>query len=167
MYRVTFIIMFFTNLTFGQTLDMKKELINRLNNASEYTIAVLEKMPEEKLSFRPTKGVRSFGEIMQHIGEAQLYTASQGLKIKQTKFNSDLTSKKELKTFIKNSYKSLIDAVQLLTTEDLNKQVNFWDGKASVHKILNFTIDHVTHHRGQATIYLRLNNIKPPDYIGW
>ncbi|MEM6517680.1 MAG: DinB family protein, partial [Bacteroidota bacterium] len=41
------------------------------------------------------------------------------------------------------------------------------DGQASVFKIMNFTIDHVTHHRGQATIYLRMNGIKPPDYIGW
>jgi len=27
--------------------------------------------------------------------------------------------------------------------------------------------DHQTHHRGQLVVYLRLNGIKPPAYIGW
>jgi uncharacterized damage-inducible protein DinB len=26
------------------------------------------------------------------------------------------------------------------------------------------TIDHITHHRGQAVIYLRSNGITPPEY---
>lgn len=27
------------------------------------------------------------------------------------------------------------------------------------------TLDHITHHRGQAIIYLRCNNIAPPEYV--
>jgi uncharacterized damage-inducible protein DinB len=27
--------------------------------------------------------------------------------------------------------------------------------------------DHHTHHRGQIIVYLRLNGLKPPKYVGW
>lgn len=161
------IFMFLSNSIFGQNTDMKSELLSRINNASDYTIKVLNLMPESLLSFRPRQGTRSFAEIIQHIGEAQLYTASQGIQINQIKFNGDLAHKKELEAFVEESYNLLYSTVNKISTDDLMKKVSFWDGKSSVFKILNFTIDHATHHRGQATVYLRLNNIKPPDYIGW
>ena len=31
-------------------------------------------------------------------------------------------------------------------------------------KLILFGMDHVTHHRGQMVVYLRLNGIKPPQY---
>lgn len=165
--KYTLLLMFLTNLIFGQNTDMKSELIKRFNNANEYTIKTLDKMPEELLAFKPNKKVRSFAEIFQHIGEAQLYTASQGVEVKQIKFQGNLSNKTALKAFLKQSNELLLDAMKKLSKEDLQKEVRFWDGQSSIFKILNFTIDHVTHHRGQATIYLRLNDLKPPDYIGW
>lgn len=146
---------------------MKIELVKRFENAAAYTLNVLEKMPEESLHYKPNNKVRSFAEILQHIGEAQLYTASQGIDVRQIKFKGNLSSKQDLKDFLKESNELLLRAIQKLTSEELQKKVNFWDGPASVFKILNFTLDHVTHHRGQATVYLRMNNVKPPDYIGW
>ncbi|MEM9887941.1 MAG: DinB family protein [Bacteroidota bacterium] len=167
MYRLTFFFILMVNTVTGQTYDMRNELVNRLHNAAEYTLAVLEKMPEQHLSFQPVEGVRTFAEIIQHIGESQLYTASQGIAVKQLKFKGKRNSKKDLKDFIEESYSLLFSALDKITDQDLQKKVRFWDGQASVFKIMNFTIDHVTHHRGQATIYLRMNGIKPPDYIGW
>jgi uncharacterized damage-inducible protein DinB len=34
-------------------------------------------------------------------------------------------------------------------------------------QILNLLNDHQTHHRAQLIVYLRINGIKPPDYVGW
>ena len=165
--RYTLLFMFLTNLIFGQNTDMKSELIKRFDNATKYTIQVLDKMPAELLAFKPNKNVRTFAEIFQHIGEAQLYTASQGVEVRQIKFQGDLNSKKELKEFLKQSNHLLLHAMEKLSNEDLQESVRFWDGQSSIFKILNFTLDHVTHHPGQANVYLRLNTIRPPDYIGW
>ncbi len=43
-----------------------------------------------------------------------------------------------------------------------------WSG-TQLNKIqfLNLIEDHQTHHRAELLVYLRLNNIKPPEYIGW
>jgi uncharacterized damage-inducible protein DinB len=37
-------------------------------------------------------------------------------------------------------------------------------GELSRYWALHLILDHATHHRGQAVVYLRLNGIKPPEY---
>ncbi|WP_020566790.1 DinB family protein [Neolewinella persica] len=81
------------------------------------------------------------------ITDARSTTASQGLKVKQIKFDGDLKAKAEL------------------DEEERGKTKSFWDGRASVSRILNFTLDHVTHHRGQTTVYLRMCGHSAPDYV--
>lgn len=160
--------MFFSNLLSGQNeIDMKTELIARIQNAQKYTLDVLNKMPEERLSYKPTEDIRSFGEIMIHIGEAQLYTLSQGVNVKQLKFRGSIKAKSDISSFLNQSYETMINAVQNMNVEDLQKKVSFWAGPLTANNVVIFTLDHVTHHRGQATIYLRMNGIKPPEYIGW
>ncbi len=34
-------------------------------------------------------------------------------------------------------------------------------------QIINLMNDHLTHHRAQAIVYLRLNGVMPPKYVGW
>ncbi|MFA9454721.1 MAG: DinB family protein [Candidatus Aminicenantaceae bacterium] len=36
--------------------------------------------------------------------------------------------------------------------------------KLAAWKLVLFCVDHITHHRGQTVVYLRLNGIKPPQY---
>ncbi|MGB3463805.1 MAG: DinB family protein, partial [Cyclobacteriaceae bacterium] len=50
---------------------------------------------------------------------------------------------------------------------DFEEKVKFWNGPTTRRKLLSLTYDHITHHRAQAIVYLRMNDIKPPDYIGW
>ena len=40
-------------------------------------------------------------------------------------------------------------------------------GGQSVYQFLNLIQDHQAHHVGQIIVYLRLNTIEPPKYIGW
>jgi uncharacterized damage-inducible protein DinB len=54
-----------------------------------------------------------------------------------------------------------------LTEAELNEKVDFFAGQMTRRRILLLLTDHVTHHRGQLVVYLRLNNIKPPRYRGW
>ena len=41
------------------------------------------------------------------------------------------------------------------------KVFNMYD--ATRHAMMNKTFEHQDYHRGQTTIYIRLNNIKPPE----
>ena len=54
-----------------------------------------------------------------------------------------------------------------LTEKDLNHIVDFVAGKMSRRRIMLLLTDHVTHHRGQLVVYLRLKGVEPPAYRGW
>jgi uncharacterized damage-inducible protein DinB len=54
-----------------------------------------------------------------------------------------------------------------LTEKDLNEQVDFISGKMTRRRVLLLLTDHVTHHRGQLVVYLRMKNVEPPKYVGW
>lgn len=151
----------------AQSVSEKADILRRLGNAETYTRAVLAAMPEADLGYRPEAGARSFAEIFEHIGSAQLYTASQGLKVKKLQFDGSLKAKAALNEFLAASYGELRRAIEALDEDELGKTKSFWDGRASVSRILNFTLDHVTHHRGQATVYLRMRGHSVPDYVGW
>ena len=43
-------------------------------------------------------------------------------------------------------------------------EVSMGKRKLSAWKVILFCADHISHHRGQAVVYLRLNGIKPPQY---
>ena len=57
--------------------------------------------------------------------------------------------------------------VQGLEAKQLEEPVDFFAGPMNKRQILNLMTDHLTHHRGQAILYLRLRGIKPPSYRGW
>ena len=48
-------------------------------------------------------------------------------------------------------------------------EVNFFVSDVPMNKknIFQLLLDHITHHRSQLVLNLRLCGIKPPRYIGW
>src|SRR5260370_37623488 len=67
---------------------------NKVTYARVKTILVssAEKMPEENYNFKPTEAVRSYGQIVGHVADAQymfcslaLGESNPGLKVEQTK----------------------------------------------------------------------------------
>ena len=68
-----------------------------------------------------------------------------------------------LKTCLENAG----EAVKNLPEATLNDQVDFLAGPKSKRQILTLMNDHMTHHRGQLLVYLRLREIAPPRYRGW
>lgn len=57
--------------------------------------------------------------------------------------------------------------IQNTKEAELSQKVDFFAGQKSKLQILNLMQDHVTHHRAQILIYLNLNQIQPPKYVGW
>src|SRR5947208_5199451 len=71
-----------------------------------WLLASAEKMPEENYSFKPTDAIRSFGQVVGHVADAQyLFCSAElgeknpGLKIEQTK-----TTKADLIAALKDSF---------------------------------------------------------------
>ncbi|MEL4306930.1 DinB family protein [Joostella sp. CR20] len=136
-------------------------------NSKTYLLNIAQLMPEENYDFRPTEREMSFKEQLLHIQQNINWLG-------KTYFNAEINtettkplSKEELLASISNSFDAVNTAVQNTSEENLKNKVDFFAGEKTKLQILNLLQDHVTHHRGQLIVYLNLNAIKPPKYVGW
>lgn len=86
-------------------------------------------------------------------------------------FKREKTALPETKTktiaLLSEAFDSTLAFITQTSESELNTIVEFFAGPKSKLQILNLLQDHVTHHRGQLVVYLNLNNVEPPKYVGW
>ncbi|MFI5129160.1 MAG: DinB family protein [Chitinophagales bacterium] len=134
---------------------MKEHLSTVLENSKTYTFAVANLMPEQDYEFKPNNEIWNFRELLHHIAYGIEWWQDNYIKDKKTEWNQPpaKSNKKEVIAYLNTAYASLKDTIS--------------KGKLSSDAVKGFnaTIDHITHHRGQATIYLRCRGITPPAYV--
>jgi len=153
----------------AQQSSVKIAFLEKWEGSKNYLLAIAEAMPEENYNFKPTDRQMSFKEQLIHIKgnmawlSSSYFTETEYKKVKtETSF-----SKTETIDLLEKAFDSVIEIIENTSDEDLKTTVDFFAGPKSKLQILNLLQDHVTHHRGQLIVYLNLNNIKPPSYIGW
>ena len=134
---------------------MKEQLTSLLENSKQNTLNEANAMPEKDYVFRPVKEVWSFGELLHHIAYGIEWWEANFVKGTKTEWAppASVTGKKEVIAYLNNAYGALATTISQpgLSAEAV----------AGFHA----TLDHITHHRGQATTYLRCNGIAAPDYM--
>ncbi len=162
-----------TALPFFCTAQTNDSLLDQMavkwKNAKNYTLKIAELMPEEKYNFKPVSSEMSFGEQLLHISKNMNWLSSAylfGTKNNDSSNAARLTKNQIIK-ILSTSYDSALVVHYRLSSKQLNEKVPFFAGPMSRSQILTLMHDHQTHHGGQLIVYLRLNGIKPPDYIGW
>jgi uncharacterized damage-inducible protein DinB len=123
-----------------------------------------EKMPEESYSFRPTDAVRSYGQIVGHVADAQYLFCSLVLgeknpspKIEQTK-----TSKADLIAALKVAFAYCDKAYEGMTDASAIQMVTFFGGDTPRLSVLGVNNMHTMEHYGNLVTYMRMKNIVPP-----
>jgi len=132
---------------------------------STVLLASAEKMPAENYSFKPVDTVRSFGQILGHVADAQYLFCSVVLgeknpapKIEQTKSSkADLTAAlKESFAYCNRAYDGMTDAAGVQT-------VKFFGNDTPKLGVLSINVGHNAEHYGNIVTYLRIKNIVPPS----
>jgi uncharacterized damage-inducible protein DinB len=133
---------------------MKEQLLTTLENSRRYTLAVVEAMPEKSYLFKPAEAVWTFKELADHIAYGILWWEDNYIKGTKTDWNPPAVknTKQQVIEYLTQAYDSLKSTVQ-------NSKLN----ESSVNGF-HATLDHITHHRGQAVTYLRCQGITPPEY---
>ena len=123
-----------------------------------------EKMPEENYNFKPTDAVRSFGQIVGHVADAQYIFCSIVLgeknpapKIEQTK-----TSKADLIAALKDAFAYCDKAYNGMTDASATQMVTLFGGDTPKLGVLTVNNMHTVEHYGNLVTYMRLKNIVPP-----
>jgi uncharacterized damage-inducible protein DinB len=144
----------------------------KFKNAKTYTLAIAEKLDADKFDFKPVKEEMSFKEQLVHIGENIYWLSSTYIKeeinpIKTNKNRASEMNKEQILEFVASAYDYAIKAMSELDEKTISKEFNWSGGKMNKFQFLNLIQDHQSHHVGQIIVYLRLNGIAPPKYIGW
>jgi uncharacterized damage-inducible protein DinB len=128
-------------------------------------VSSAEKMPEENYSFKPTDAVRSYGQIIGHVADAQYMFCSvalgeknPGLKIEQTK-----TTKADLVAALKEAVAYCDKAYDGMTDASGNQMVKLFDLDIPRLGALNINNMHDMEHYGNLVTYMRIKNIVPPS----
>jgi uncharacterized damage-inducible protein DinB len=162
----------YANAAWAQSADSLfiKAAITKLQHAKEYTLKVANLMPGEKFSYKPSPEEMSFGEQLLHISANMGWLCSaylDGAENPVTALDKKATKKEDIIAVVTRVYEYSINVLQHFDVKQLSAKVSFFAGPMNKLQIINLPNDHQTHHRGQLLVYLRLNGIKPPDYVGW
>ncbi len=139
--------------------------------SSTYLLEVAQAMPAEKYDYQPSEEVFTFGEQLMHIA-ANLYylnaTYISGEEPKDLDLDIDGKTKEDIIQDLQEALAQVDTSYQTLASgEDEEELMLFGRIAADKKRVLMLMRDHVTHHRGQLVVYLRLNGILPPNYVGW
>ncbi len=161
-------VLLLSNSIFAQ-VEVVSTFIEKWDNSKDYLVAVAEAMPEDKYDYKPAEREMSFREQLFHIQDNMNWLGT-------THFSEEKYVKKEavkglskaqIVQEIKASFDKAKTFVQKTNNIELSQKVDFFAGPKSKLQILNLMQDHVTHHRAQILVYLNLNGIQPPKYVGW
>lgn len=144
--------------------------IKKLQHSREYTLKVANLMPEEKYLYKPAPEEMGFGAQLLHLSSNMGWLSSSYLssgKNPVTKEDAKLLKKEEIIGVLNKAYDFALNALRHFDRNHLSDSVSFFAGPMNKLQIINLLSDHQTHHRAQMLVYLRLNAIKPPDYVGW
>ena len=134
---------------------MKEQLSATLQNSRTYTLAVAEAMPADAYDFKPTGAGWNFRELLHHVAYGIQWWEANYMREKETPW--DQPPAKDNKQAVIDYLNQVYDA--LAVTVHQQKLTD------KVVQGFHATIDHITHHRGQAVIHLRAQGVVPPDYV--
>jgi uncharacterized damage-inducible protein DinB len=135
------------------------------SNMQDKIMKSADAMPESKYSYRPTKDVRSFAEIVNHVADIS-YILCSNVKGEATPATATAKgSKTEIKAYLKGAFDYCDGVYSGFTDAHLNDPANFFGVKTNKMFILTQVGNHDALHYGNLVTYLRLNGLEPTG--GW
>ena len=136
--------------------------------AKAFTMLVADAMPADSYDFKPKPEMRGFGDLMVHIGQANIFYLS---RLSKTAVPDSLKAPKPIdkenaKKYLADTFDFCAKTLAAQTVADLDKSyagrpntpsLSGWD------LVFNVFI-HTSHHRGYADVYLREKCLTPPTY---
>ncbi|MEO1486812.1 MAG: DinB family protein [Bacteroidota bacterium] len=142
-----------------------KEIIKKWKGNKRYTLKFVELVSEEQLAFKPYEGGKTYRSQLSHI---TTWMRTHSRFVTGNIMEKPITkTKKDLIEGLEEFFDTVLDFLESTSSEQLSEVVEMWYGKVTKESILLTMDNHLSHHRGQLVVYLRLLQIKPPSYIGW
>jgi DinB superfamily len=162
-------------------MAIKESILPEFEREMETTRLVLERVPEACAQWKPHPKSRSLGELSTHLGEiprfvpwiltsdsfdpappgGEPYRAPSFESTSQlvTRFNENVGKARSAIT-------AVTDDADFLVPWSLKRGGKMMFTVPRVAALRTFLLNHMIHHRGQLTVYLRLQNVPLPSVYG-
>ena len=123
-----------------------------------------EKLPEENYTFKPVDTVRTYGQIIGHVADAQYLFCStaSGEKNPDLKIEKTKASKADLVAALKDSFAYCDKVYDSMTDASGSQIVKLFGTDTPKLGALDFNNIHNMEHYGNLTTYMRIKGIVPP-----
>jgi uncharacterized damage-inducible protein DinB len=155
-------------------MNLNEPLMAELQIEAKTTRTMLERVPPDSLTWKPHEKSRTLGEIAAHIANLPgLFIAT----LNQDEFDRhDYTSAVDTVSDILGTFdKNVSSALEVLKTRSDERLLSSWRYKYGEQVIFEMprlvvirtmALNHLIHHRGQLSVYLRLLNVPLPPVYG-
>lgn len=160
-------------------MAMKDALLPEFDHEMAIARTLIERVPEDRLTWRPHPKSYTLGELTQHVGNISTWVsnmlgeASYDLASSTTRARREpLTTRAELLAqFDRNTEAARARIAATSDAELMQPWSLIQDGKAlmtlpRIAVLRSFLMNHVIHHRGQLSVYLRLLEVPVPGAYG-
>ena len=166
-----------TSSSAATSRNLSSALIAEMEQEAKTTRTCLERVPADKFDWKPHEKSMEFGRLASHIAEMFSWTAPtlQQPELDFSKWDYKPFEPKTTEELLEFFDKNVAEAIDVLrnTGDEIfvenwtmrnGEQVYFTMPKAVVMR--SFVFSHIVHHRGQLSVYLRLNDIAVPPIYG-
>lgn len=157
----------------AQPNGVPQVFLDRFDRAFEYTEAIAQAMPDSLYGFKPNEEVFSFGKQIQH-GVKTVVRHTENYHLKQlsddidSRYSNDALDKESVLEQLRRAHQEVRAVLVNMEGAKWNDEVEFFSGTFPTWHFFQILLDHLTHHRAMAIVYLRINGIAPPvRYVGW
>jgi len=159
-------------------MTIKDAFIGELKHESSMTKKMLERVPLDKREWKPHEKSMTLGRLATHVAENTQWV-SDIIHIDDFDFMTNYNfnppnagSTEELLEIFQTKLDKAIADLSTMTDEDLTKQWTVRRGEQVMFvtpkniSIRNWAMNHMIHHRGQLSVYLRLLDVPVPGMYG-
>ena len=164
-----------TGLAHAQGGSVMTSLLKDMKEVEEKVIGLAKAMPDASWTWRPGTGVRSVGEVYQHIATdnyllpamlgtpAPSATGIKGTDYKTAQaYETRKADRAAVMADLEASFAFLRKAMEAQAAADLTKEITVFGRKTTAQETWILTVTHLHEHLGQAIAYARSNNVTPP-----
>jgi uncharacterized damage-inducible protein DinB len=158
-------------------MSVAEAFLTEFQNEAKTTRRVLERVPADKLSWKPHPKSMSLGHLALHVASSPGVIcgwATQDVTEFTGQRPPDPTTTEEILTAHDKSVARVTEVLSSLSDEDVKKN---WQAKApgapepmmtlpKVAMLRALGLNHTYHHRGQLSVYLRLLDVAVPSIYG-
>ena len=156
-------------------MSMIEPIVAELEAESGATLRLLERVPEDKLNWKPHPKSMSLGQLALHVAQlpGALTRMAQMDSMEAPEFKqAEATSRQQIletyKTSLADATNNLpkMDDARLLEPWHLTRSGRVLMSLPRIGMVRSLMLNHSYHHRGQLTVYLRMLGVALPSVYG-